>query len=180
MSAAQRVQKFIAALGYMGAAALMLLLEDDGYELVLLLLGFSLILQGFQAMVFYFTMARHMVDGRSILYKGVILLDFGIFTLSITQRADLMIALYLLGLNAFSGAVDIMRALEARRFQAASWRLNLAKGILNISFAALAVAFGIVRRDMRHLTWVYASGLFYSGVLILISAFRKTAIVYIQ
>ena len=150
------------------------------YPYIVMLLGLTMMLAGLRSFIYYFTMARHMVDGRSILYKGVILLDFGIFTLSITQRADLMIALYLLGLNAFSGAVDIMRALEARRFQAASWRLNLAKGILNISFAALAVAFGIVRRDMRHLTWVYASGLFYSGVLILISAFRKTAIVYIQ
>lgn len=180
MSAAQRVQKVLAALGYIGAAVLMLWLGEDGYELVLLMLGLSLTAQGIRSIVFYFNMARHMVDGRSILYKGVILLDFGIFTLSITQRAGILIALYLLGLNAFSGAVDIMRALEARRFQAGSWRLNLAEGILNIGFAVLAVAFGLIRRDMQHLTWVYASGLFYSGVLGLISAFRKTAIVYIQ
>ena len=80
MSAAQRVQKVLAALGYIGAAVLMLWLGEDGYELVLLMLGLSLTAQGIRSIVFYFNMARHMVDGRSILYKGVILLDFGIFT----------------------------------------------------------------------------------------------------
>lgn len=179
MSAAQRVRKILnALLRFLGAAAL-LALKEDGYMLVLLLLGLSLCLLGLRALLFYFTMARHMVDGRGMLYRGVILLDFGIFTLSVTQRAGVLIALYLLGAYAFSGVLGILRALEARRFQAPSWRLNLAEGILNIVFAVLAVSFGLIRGDMQHLTWVYASGLFYSGVIGLISAFRKTAIVYI-
>ena len=76
--------------------------------------------------------------------------------------------------------MDILRALEARSYEAGSWRLKLTEGIVNLGFAAAAVIFGLFRGDMTMLIRLYASGLIYRAILKLISAFRKTAIVYIQ
>ena len=52
-------------------------------------------------------------------------------------------------------------------------------GIVNIGSAAAALVFGLLLGNMRDLTWIYAAGLIYSALENLISAFRKTAIVYI-
>lgn len=54
------------------------------------------------------------------------------------------------------------------------------QGLVDIGFAAAALVFGLVLGSMRQLTWIYASGLLYGGLLRIVSAFRKTAIVYIQ
>ena len=72
-----------------------------------------------------------------------------------------------------------LRALEARKLEAPDWKLKLPVGIVNIGFAAAALVFGLLLGNMRDLTWIYAAGLIYSALENLISAFRKTAIVYI-
>ena len=179
MTLMQRIAKILTALLTAGTAVLILRLGEDGFRLAGLLLSCSLILFGLRNMVYYFRMARHMVDGRRILYIGVIALNFGVIALSAADER-VFVVLYLLGAYAFSGVLDILRAREARSFEAPSWRLNLAEGIANIGFAAAAAVFGLVSGNMRALTLIYAIGLFYSALLKLVSAFRKTAIVYIQ
>ena len=180
MTLTQRIGKILGALGSFLSAWLMLKMGEDGVLLVSLFLSVSLIALGARNLIFYFTMARHMVDGRSNLYVGVIVLDFGILTLSMTHNYELFVVFYLLAAYAFSGVMDILRALEARRFEAPSWRLNLTEGIVKLAFAGAAVAFGLFRGNMAALTRIYAAGLIYAAVLRLIAAFRKTAIVYIQ
>ena len=56
----------------------------------------------------------------------------------------------------------------------------MAEGIANILFAAAAVVFGFFRSDMQVVAAIYAAGMLYSALLKLISAFRKTAVIYIQ
>ncbi len=124
-------------------------------------------------------MARHVGNAESILYLGVIAFDFGILTLSVSDAHGVFIALYLLGAHAFSGVMDILRAREARQFEAPSWRISLAEGIANILVAIAAAVFGLFWGSMRDLTLIYAAGLIYSAFLNLLSAFRRTAIVYI-
>lgn len=179
MTLTQRIGKVLRTLVLCLTAWAMVKLGDQGFFLVSALLSFGLILFGTRKLVYYFTMARHMVDGRSILYLGVIAFDFGIFTLSIADQHGVFIALYLLGAHAFSGIIDILRAREARQFEAPSWKISLAEGIANISVAVVAVVFGLVLGNMRSLTMIYAAGLIYSAFLNLLSVFRKTAIVYI-
>ena len=179
MSFTQRARAVLGALGSFLGAGLMVALEEEGYLLVLIFLSVSLMLYGLRELIFYFTMARHMVDGRAALYMGIIVLDFGAFAMTITDQAGVFIALYLLGAYAFSGVIDILRALEAKKQEAGSWRLNLTEGILNLVFAIGAAVFGLLIGDMQDLTLIYASGLVYSGILKLISVFRKSAIVYI-
>ena len=180
MTLTNRIGRIAGALLSLLSVALLVLLEEDGIWLVCLMLSFSLILLGLRRILFYFTMARHMVNGRGVLYIGVILMDFGIFTLSISRNESAFLIFYLLGIHAFGGVMSVMRAREARCFKAPSWRVSLAQGVVNLGVAAAAVYFGFIRADMRALTLLYAAVLFYSALARLVSAFRRTAIVYIQ
>ena len=118
MTLRRRITSILAALGSLLCAWLMLRMGEEGFRLVILLLGLSLIGFGLRTLFFYFTMARHMVDGRSTLYIGVLVLDFGVLTLSMSRNYGLLIVLYLLAAYAFSGVMDILRALEARSYEA--------------------------------------------------------------
>ena len=106
-------------------------------------------------------------------------LVLGIFSLTVLNDPHVFIVLYILGINAFSGIVDILRALEARKLQSPSWRMNLAAGIVSIVFALAAGVSGLVMKDMEVTTIIFVIGVFWSAAAKLISAFRRTAIVYI-
>ncbi|MBO5556000.1 MAG: hypothetical protein J5927_02340 [Oscillospiraceae bacterium] len=179
MTLTKRAGKILGALLTASGALLLFKLGEDGLLLVSLILSVSLIVIGLRNLIFYFSMARHMVNGKSLLIIGVISLDLGLFTLSITRFQGPLIALYLLGAYAFAGVVDILRAREARQQEAPAWKFSLAEGIANIGFAAAAFVFGLLLGNMRDLTLIYAVGLLYSAFLNLLSAFRRTAIVYI-
>ena len=180
MTLVQRIRTVLGALLTILCAILLLFLKEDGYLLVCLLLSLSLIVYGVRTLIYYFTMARHMVDGRGVFFKGILILDFGVFTLSISQNYSTFIVFYLLFAHAFSGIVEVLRALEARRFQSGSWRLTMIQGFLRIGFAVAAVIIGFVIGDLQTLTGIYAIGLIWSAVIQFFSGFRKTAIVYIQ
>ena len=92
----------------------------------------------------------------------------------------LYIILYLLGIHAFSGLMGILRALEARRFRSPSWRRSMLSGAVNLVIAVLAVIAGLFLPGTHDLVYLYAGCLFYSAWTQIVSAFRKTAIVYIQ
>ena len=93
MTLRRRIASILAALGSLLCAWLMLRMGEEGFRLVILLLGLSLIGFGLRTLFFYFTMARHMVDGRSTLYIGVLVLDFGVLTLSMSRNYGLLIVL---------------------------------------------------------------------------------------
>ena len=85
--------------------------------------------------------------------------------------------LYLLVANLISGVIEILGAREARQMEAGSWKLKMAIGAADVLFG-LASIFCIGRPNI--LVYIYAAGLIYSAVLRIASAFRRTAIVYIQ
>ena len=153
---------------------------EDGFYLVALILSVSLFLYAVRCILFYFAMSRHMVGGKSMLFQGIIVLDLAVFTVSMVDDPKYFIILYLLGIHAFAGLVGILRALEARRFQSPSWRRNMLSGAVNLIIAVLAVIAGLFLPDTRDLVYLYAGCLFYSACAQIASAFRKTAIVYIQ
>lgn len=177
MSAAQRIRSFLAGLFLIGLTVVMFVDPDDGFSIVATILSVSLIAFGVRELFYYFTMARFMVGGKSALYIGVIMLDAGVFALTLSDMPKLYIVLYLLIIHAFSGAVDVMRSTEARRLGAASWRLNLLSGVVNIAISVVCVIF---LRSPHMIVYIYASGLAYSAVFRIVNACRKTAVVYIQ
>ena len=133
-----------------------------------LILSVSLTLYGLRVLLYYFSMARHMVGGKRILYQGLIIFDLGIFTLTVVDNPKIYIILYLLGIHAFAG-----------RFEG-PWRMDMASGVVNVSIAILAVVCGFFLNNMQDIVYIYASGLFYSAVLKIVNALRKTSIIYIQ
>ena len=112
-----------------------------------------------------------------MLYLAVVVLDLGMFTMMLTNIPKMYIALYLVVVYAFSGAIDILRALEAKKYQAPSWRLSLISGIISVVIAILCIVF-IGSTNM--IVYLYSAGLIYSAIVRIVTAFRKTAIVYIQ
>lgn len=149
---------------------------DIGLQTAACILGLSLTIYGVRTLIYYFRMARHMVGGKYMLYIGLIVLDFGMFTLALTHIPRIYVVLYLIVFNAFSGVIDILSGLEAKRMEA-SWKLRVMHGIMGVLIAVLCLVF--LRSDML-LVYAYAFGLFYSACVRIVSALRKTAIIYIQ
>lgn len=152
----------------------------DSYEIITFVYSVSLFATGVRYLSYYFSMARHMVGGKSVFYKGVIFMDIGMFTFTLIDIPPVYIIFYLLSVLLFSGVIDIMRALEAREMNAPSWRIKFLGGFMNIAVAVLAVVLAFFIQSMSVVVYVYSLGLFCSGCTKIVSAFRKTAIVYIQ
>lgn len=161
--------------------SLLLMFNGSGaFQLICILLCLWLFVYGIKAMVYYQTMARHMVGGRIQLYRGIILLNFGMFTLSLNTIPKAYIILYLMGIHAFSGLVDILRAREAKQLDAPAWKGSMFSGVGNLVIALLCITIGFMQKSTETVVYVYSAGLFYSGMVRIISAFKKTEIIYIQ
>ena len=177
MSNFQRVQNVVIGLCMILCAVILLAREDDGCYLVMLILAFSLIIRGIAELIYYVTMARHMVGGKLILFIGVVFVDFGIFTISLADESKVVVVLYLIGFHAFAGLINLLRAREAMRYKSLAWRINMAQGVTSLLILAASLLFA---RDQGMLVLLYCAGLVYSAFLKIYSAFRRTAIVYIQ
>lgn len=179
MTSAQRIKNILTGLFIILMGVLIILSPGNGLRIISIVVCFTLLAAGIRNLWFYFTMARHMVGGKNSLYTGVILVDIGIFAFTITI-SKFLVMLYLLCIYAFSGVVDIMLALDARRIESGSWKLKFATGTGNLIIAILAVVFVFVFKDDYAVTLIFGLGMFYSGILRIVNALRKTAIVYIQ
>ena len=176
MTVPQRVRNILGALLQLAFAVLMFLDPENSYKLIAFILAVSLIVIGIRELLYYASMARHMVGGRITLFKGLVLLDFGMLTYIISNVPRIYVLLYLLVVNAFRGVIEILHAVEAKRLEAGSWRINLAVGISNVLVAG-ACLFSL--NSTRLLVYLYAAGLAYAAVLQFAAAVRRTAIVYI-
>ena len=175
MTKIQRIRTVLESLMLLLCVAFLLLLPDEGYQIIALILSIVLIVNGIRYLIFYFSMARNMVDGKLTLFYGIIYLDLGMFAYTLQEIPPIYIVLYLLITHLFSGAVDVLRAMEARR-AGSRWKLNIAIGIANI---LLAFACGFCLHRLSLLTYVYAIGLAYSACLRMVQVFRRSAIIYI-
>ncbi len=180
MTNIQRVKKVLQALLMMLCAFIMAADPEDGYYIVAIIVCFGVILYGLRRLVYYCTMARHMVGGNANLYIGIIVLDLGVFILTTADDPRLFIVIYLLGVHAFTGAMGVMRALEARRYGSPAWKWSFADGLANLIVAVLAVIAGLFLKSNTDLSYLFAACLFYSACAHIVTACRKTAIVYIQ
>lgn len=176
----KRAQYIFTALIMLAMSAVLAIDPRHGFYAILTLLGLSLLIRGIRTLVYYFTMARHMISGQAILYAGVILIDLSLVTLSVSRIPLAYLVLYLLGAYALYGGIDILRALEAKRLEAGSWKLNLTTGIVNLLVAACSLVFGLILKETSVVVDIYAAGLAYSAVIKIITAFRRSAVVYIQ
>ena len=125
MSFFQRFKSILTGIVMLLFVALLWLLPKDAYYVAAGVLGLALLVYGFRLLWYYFTMARHMVGGKSILYQSVIVIDLGLFSSSLMSVSSAMVIFYLLAIYAFTGAIAILRAFEAKKFGGAwSHRLD--------------------------------------------------------
>ncbi len=155
----------------------MLLYPKDAFPVVTTILGLGLAVQGIKHLFYYFTMARFMVDGRIILIIGVILLDMGLFAASLNDMPKIYIILYLVVIHAFSGLIGLLRALEAKRYGAKSWRLEFSHSAANIVMVVMCFVF---IKNAGTVAVIYGITIIYTGIIRIITSFRKSTLVYIQ
>ncbi|MCR5122817.1 MAG: hypothetical protein K6B74_10390 [Ruminococcus sp.] len=178
MTVFQRIQKIVfALLMLLSAAIVMEAPVDTALAMILLILAASNAADAVKDMIYYFTMARHMVGGKMILFKGVVMLDFALLTISLSNIPKSYILTYLVGVHAFSGAVEILRANESRKTVEGPWKMKFAHGLVNIALAALCLIF---IKDLEVAVLIYSASLVYSAVLRIIIALRKTAFIVIE
>ena len=149
---------------------------DDGFVLINIILAITLILAGIGYLIYYFRMARHMVSGKMVLLCGLIILDFGLFATSVSDEPRIFIIGYLLVTHIFSGVLNLIKGIREKMTSAPGWGIDLAQGVGNLLIAAACI---IYIHSNHILVGLYCAGLLYSGILRLVTAFRRTSIVYI-
>lgn len=180
MSYFQRILSALRGVLTILLAVILFFAPKESYELIAIILSFSLMIYGFKMLWYYFSMARHMVGGKNHLYQAVIVLDVALVTLSIATMSEVVIIAYLLFIFAFTGFIDVMRAMESKKLGASKWRFKMTVGILHILFAIILLIVGIILHQLDIMVYGYCISLVFSGATRIANAFRRTAIVYIQ
>lgn len=177
MTLTNRVFRLLKAVLTLACMAVMLVDPDDGYMLVVFIMDVSLLIYGIRLLIYYFTMARYAVGGIVTLYKSIIVIDFGLFIFHMESLPQKYVMLYLIFGFVSSGAVDIIEAYGAKKLEASSWKYQFFYGFVKV---AVGVACLFALDSLRIVTLVYCAGLVHSAFSDIVSACRKTAIVYIE
>lgn len=176
MSGVRRITDILVAILMVGSAVLMLVDTENGYYLAVGVLMVGLLVLGIQQIFYYFFMARHMVGGISLFYKGIFLLDAGLFALCLDSMPTVVTMVFLLAVFGFTGAVGVLRGLEMKNI-GAPWKFKFATGVAEVLIAIGCVVF----MDSSSLfSCVFAIGLLGMAVEKTINAFSKTAIVHVE
>lgn len=180
MTNAQRIRNVISGLFIIIAGIAVMISGEKAAAFVSLFIGVFLLLKGIKNISFYVSMARHMVGGKTSLISGIILVDLGLFAMSLNRMSLVYLILYLLGTHAFKGIVDMMMAIESKKSGASSWKFNFFIGFGNLALAIIAAIYGFAMKSADVVMIIYGLGIVNVGFSRLVNAFRRTTIVYIQ
>ena len=179
MTKANRIKTILKGLLLILIGLLILAAPEAGFQIILLTVCVSMTLRGFGILTYYLSMARHMVGGMMVLFRGIILLDVGLFSSAIAEHAGAPVILYIAGVNAAEGLITLLRARE-EKINGSRWKVTLAYGLALVLMAAAVLTGGLILHRPLLVLQLYAGGLFYSAALTIASAFRRGAIVYIS
>ena len=96
---------------------------------------------------------------------------------SLSTVPKMYIFLYLIFVHAFSGVVEILRAMEAKSTVEGPWKLKFIHGLINLAMAMTCLIF---IRNQNVSIMIYSIGLIYSAIVRIITAFRRTSFILIQ
>ena len=179
MSVFKRIKEIIKALIIAFFGIILIFAGEKGQLIVVAIIFFYLLFDGIRLLIYYLRMARHMVEGKRVLIRSIIILDLGMLTLQMVSMSDIMILIYLLSIFAFTGAIDILRSMEAKR-NGGYWKLKFINGCIHIIFSIALIIAGLFVKNSYFLVCGFSISFFYSAFFRVFSALRKTAIVYIQ
>lgn len=154
--------------------------HPNDLKIVVAVLSITLLFKGMRSLLYYASMAKHMVGGRSVLFRGILYMELTAMTSALIKNPGWIIITYLAVVHMVSGAVNILRGNEARRVGSPQWKMTTLGGVTDVVIAIVIFVSGIVMHRINITIMVYGLCLIYSGVLRIIRAFRRTAIVYIQ
>lgn len=180
MTRLDRVLNFLRAIVQIIFAVLIFLDPDDGLAVVIYIIGINMILRAISNLTYYFTMARSMVGGRFALYRGIIYLDFGVFTVLTVDALTAYLIIYIAILSFITGGIAVMRAVESKRAGSPQWRSLIAYGSVNLIMVIIVLVGGLVLKHPFLAIDVYAGTLIYSSILRIRSSFKESAIIYIK
>ena len=170
-----RFKNLILGIAMFVFALILLIWPEFGTPAIMLVYGIALVIYGIYSLIFFCTMAIHMVGGKRIFYRSILLLDLGVFMLCAFKGSERLILLYLLLLLAAMGALDLVRALEFRK-AGAPWKF---RAIVGAACIVIAITGFVYRSDPNTLVYIFCLGLFCASISKIVSVFRKTAVIYI-
>lgn len=179
MTRRRRILNIIEGIGLLFLAALPLAFSEYGLHIVLFFMGISLIFKGVRTLLFYLSMARHMVGGKLLLYYGLFYLDAGILSTAVSDNPGKIPVIYVSVVIAFAGLIDLLRSSEARKLKAPQWKRRAVSGTVLLATAASILAGGVFFGNTSAAVSAYALGLVFSAGHRICNAFRRTAIAYI-
>ncbi|WP_029232217.1 hypothetical protein [Butyrivibrio sp. VCB2006] len=177
MTRFQKIKEVVVALFTIALSIVLFVADDYGYLLIIVFLSLSLVFMGIKELAYFFSMARFMVGGKIVLYKGIFFLDIGIFTSTLLDLPESVLLIYLAIIHGFTGLVEILRVIETLKYGSKSWKLKFSHGLIDVFLAVACIAFSNLPQTA---VYIYCFGLLYSSLIKIISAFRKTTFVYIQ
>ena len=180
MTKPQRIRTFLGGIIMLFLAALLLLVPDAWFDGIAVFIGLMFAIRGIRSLLYYFSMARYMVGGKQVLYRTIILLDFGLFTSALSNHPAIYIILFIAGIHLLSGLVTALRANEARQEGSSKWILTACYALIDVFLFVLVIYFGLFRKSMSMTVYIYAVGIVNTAFNRIRQAFRRTAIVYIQ
>ena len=176
MTIRQRVQQIMLGMIMILFALIMIAYDEKSYPFIVAFYAIALEFQGYRLIWYYITMARHMVGGRSILYRGILFVDFGVFTGSLVFVPHIYVLLYLTGTLAFSAVVDLLRAKEAKTIQS-PWKMKALQGTMELVTAMICMLF---MHTPTLVVDVCSAGFLFSALTRIINAFRRMPVVTIS
>lgn len=177
MTKLQRLNSLAGGIIMLILGTLIIVHPIEGFYIVALILSVSLFMTGIRYLWQYFTMARYMVSGKSVLFLGVIVLDFAAFTFSLMDFPRIFIIGYLMTIHAFGGVVEILRSLEAKGYHNPNWKWKFLHGLIDIAMMTMCMIF--IKQGNLPIQ-LYGLGIITSAIGKIINVFRPSAIVYIQ
>lgn len=179
MTGIQRIKDILFGVLLLIIAASVIAVPEEGYYIIALVIGGLLLLYGVRLLWFYVTMSRFMVGGRSILVKAILVLDLGLFTFMIAGMKSVVIIIFLLGVYAISGVIDVLRAMEIKKNGGTGWKGKLIEGAVIVLLALILIVLAVFKGQSDYLVYGFGIGLVYSAVLKILDAFRKNTLIFI-
>ena len=148
-----------------------------GYMLILCVIQVALLLRGIGNLVYYFRMTRYMVGGKLLFYKGVLLIDMGIFSSMLLMVPTYYILLYMLAGILIAGAVTLLHAFESRQYGSRQWKSRMVIGLIHVAACGIGLVY---IRNLSLLMWIYGLDILVMALERVLTAFKRTAVIYVQ
>ena len=177
MNVTKKIIQIVISAGILLVALVLVLAPKEALALVGNILCLLLFAVGIRYLLLYFLMARHMVGGRSLFYTGLIILDLSFLCSVVLMRSYRLLLLYLVGMHAFYGVVQLLRALEAKKYENTAWRFKLLNALINLGISVACIFF--IRQEST-MALIFAAGLVYTAIVRVVTAFRKEEEIIIQ